>query len=368
MQGGWSRRHMVRGLPLAAIAMAMPRAAHAVAPAGLQARAAAKGLLYGAAITSLHLKDEAFTAALIEDCGLIVTEWEGQWATIEPRRGQPDFRGLDRLVEFCGSHGLKFRGHAGIWYKRVAPWFNDLPPAEAEAAMLGHIAAKLGRHRGRAYSWDVLNEAVDMRDGRPDGLRRAVLLDKFGPGYIDQLFHAARAADPGALLSYNDYGIEYDNDYCRQRRRAILALLQGMKARGVPVDAFGVQAHLRLGEKFNERLWSDWLGEVSALGLKIIVSELDVTDASGPADIAERDRLVAAEYARFLAPTLDNRAVAALLTWGLADRYSWIVRGTEPSHKRADGLAPRPLPRDQDLRPKPAWTKLAQAFDAAPPR
>lgn len=336
---------------------------------GLHRLAIAKGMFYGAAIATRHLDDAAFVAALVQECGIIVSEWEAQWAAVEPVRGNPNFQPLDRLAAFAAGHGLLFRGHAGLWYKRVPDWFRAIEDrAEAEAAMLAHLRAKLGRYRGQAQSWDVLNEAVELRDGREDGLRRAVLLDKFGPGYIDLLFHTARAADPQALLCYNDYGIEYDTPWHAGRRAAILALLRGLLARGVPVDAFGIQAHLRVGSPFNADLWARWLDAVAGLGIKLMITEIDVADMSAPGDIAERDRLVAAEYARFLAATLPHPAMMGLLSWGLSDRYSWIVRGTEPSHKRPDGLPPRPLPLDADLRRKPAWQAMADAVIAAPKR
>ncbi len=365
-----TRREILSVLPACFAVTAFGDHAGAAAPAsGLHSMAAIRGLFYGAAIATRHLNDPAFVAALLQECGMIVSEWEAQWAALEPVRGKPDYTALDRLVEFAASNGLLFRGHSGIWYKRVPDWFGAINDrAEAERLMLEHVQAKFSRYRGRVQSWDVLNEAVDLRSGRPDGLRREVLLDKFGPGYIDLLFHAARAADPQALLCYNDYGVEYDTPWHAGRREAILALLRGCRSRGVPVDVFGIQAHLRIGARFNADIWARWLDEVAGLGIKLMITEIDVTDAAAPGDIAERDRQVAAEYERFLAPTLKSPAIIGMLAWGLSDRYSWIVRGTEPYHKRPDGLPPRPLPLDADLKRKPAWQAMADAFGGLPSR
>jgi endo-1,4-beta-xylanase len=53
----------------------------------------------------------------------------------------------------------------------------------------------------------------------------------------------------------------------------------------------------------------------------------------------------------------------------LSDRHSWIVRKeTHESKWRTDGLSSRPLPFDADLKPKPAFEAIAQAFAHAPQR
>jgi len=105
------------------------------------------------------------------------------------------------------------------------------------------------------------------------------------------------------------------------------------------------------------------------MGLEIQITELDCTDELAPADISERDRIVADEYRRFLDVVLDEPAVKIVMTWGLSDRYSWIVRHeNNPEQRRRDGMEERPLPFDRDLERKPAWYALAEAFTRAPTR
>jgi len=66
---------------------------------------------------------------------------------------------------------------------------------------------------------------------------------------------------------------------------------------------------------------------------------------------------------------LDEPAVKMLVTWGLSDRYSWIVRHEDNEDKqRKDNTLERPLPFDRDLKPKLVWTALAQCIAAAPKR
>jgi endo-1,4-beta-xylanase len=78
--------------------------------------------------------------------------------------------------------------------------------------------------------------------------------------------------------------------------------------------------------------------------------------------------MVASLYKRYLDVVLDNRATIAVITWGLSDRESWITRGDEKGFRRADGLPPRPLPFDDQYRPKKAYEAIAEALRAAPAR
>jgi endo-1,4-beta-xylanase len=98
------------------------------------------------------------------------------------------------------------------------------------------------------------------------------------------------------------------------------------------------------------------------------VTELDVTDSATPKDIPKRDAEVAALYKEFLTATLACKAVTSVITWGISDRYSWVVDGVEKQHRRSDGAPPRPLPYDKELVAKPAYAALAAALAAAPKR
>ena len=67
-------------------------------------------------------------------------------------------------------------------------------------------------------------------------------------------------------------------------------------------------------------------------------------------------------YRRYLDVTLDHPAVKALITFGLSDRYTWL----QEDLPREDGAARRPLPFDEDLKPKPAYHALAHSLRDAP--
>jgi endo-1,4-beta-xylanase len=186
---------------------------------------------------------------------------------------------------------------------------------------------------------------------------------------MDFAFRAARQANVAPLLVYNDYNMEMDKPQHENRRRALLRLLESFRRDGTPVDAVGLQSHLRLdGSTFDESIYRAFLGEIAAMDFKILITELDVLDLDTPSDIAARDKAVADLYWRFLAVALDQTALISVVTWGLSDRYTWLTAKRDRSYGRADGMPARPLPFDDWYQPKPAYHALLAAFTAAPQR
>jgi endo-1,4-beta-xylanase len=141
-------------------------------------------------------------------------------------------------------------------------------------------------------------------------------------------------------------------------------LLSDLKRQGVPLYGLGIQCHLKVGNRFNPKIFRKFLADVAALGLKIRITEFDIDDQRLPVDIVERDRQVADHARTFLEVALDERSLNSLLTWGLSDRYTWL----NAERPRADGVKKRPLPLDEDMARKPLWLAMAQCFDNAPMR
>jgi endo-1,4-beta-xylanase len=327
---------------------------------GLRTIAAQRGLLYGCAAATYELKDSAFAAALSREAGILSAEYEMKRAALEPTRGAYDFSGGDGLLAFARAHGMAFRGHTLVWHHSNPPWLEDaLQSADAESLLTSYIAAIAGHYKNRVRSWDVVNEAIQPSDGRADGLRNSLWLKRFGPDYIDLAFHAARAADPHATLVYNDWGCEWGAPENDRFRAVTLQFLSNALARGVPIQALGMQGHLSaFGTQVDQKKLSAFLESVRQMGLKILVTEHDVDDSGGPADIATRDRAVADASRRFLDVMLDNPATIAVLSWGLSDRFldppGW--------RDKLAGRYPRMLPLDSDYKRKPMWNAMAKAF------
>lgn len=339
-----------------------------IGDASLRDRAAAKGLIYGAAFPHAALSsDSAFAAAFAQECAILVPESVLKWKALRPEPNRFDFAASDLMAEFAHNHGLLFRGHTLVWHRALPQWFEPtVNSRNAEKLLVDHIATVARRYAGKMHSWDVVNEAVHPKDGRSDGLRNSPWLQLLGPDYIDIAFRAAAEADPQALLVYNDYGLDYDTREEEARRTAVLKLLERLKSKGTPIHALGIQAHLLHSDKpfFNPAKLSSFLREVASLNLRILITEMDVTDKKLAVDVTLRDRLVATAYEDYLSVVLQEPAVIAVLTWGLSDRYTWLSQ----DRPRADKTPVRPLPLDAQLRRKLAWNAIARAFDQAPMR
>lgn len=359
------RRDVLAGASIAALTAWGAGGAPVLKPAimeepGLRARAARRGLLFGAATSTYQLGQSDFADAFAREAGILVPEYETKRDALEPARGHYDFSASDALLAFAKAHGMAFRGHTLVWHASNPKWLDDAVFATRDPRLLtDYITNVMGRYRGRVHSWDVVNEAIWPKDGRKDGLRASPWLKAFGPSYVDIAFHAARAADPNALLVYNDWGCEAGAPENDKFRSLTLDVLAGARRRGVPIDALGLQGHLSaFGAKVDQAKLRAFLAEVGAMGLKILVTEHDVDDSGGPSDIAQRDRAVADASRRFLDVVLENPATVAVLTWGLSDRF------LDAPGLRAmlSGYRPRMLPLNADLGRTPMWSAMAEAF------
>jgi endo-1,4-beta-xylanase len=321
-----------------------------------------RGILYGAAATKTHLsRDQDFANAFVEQCGILVPEVELKWDALRPAPDAFNFQPVDWLHKFAMRNQMKFRGHPLVWYQSLPKWFDSYAsPQNAKELMLNHISTVVGRYAGKVHSWDVVNEALDPNEKRPDGLRSKPWVNLVGPDYIDDAFRAAAAADPKAMLVWNENHLETREDWAQAKREALLRNLKLRLQRSVPIHAIGLQSHLPgTSPTFNYPEFVSFLRAVSDLGLKVIVSELDVIDSDLPADAANRDQAVANVYFDYLSIVLHSSMVPAVLTWGISNRYTWIA-GYKP---RKDSAKARPLPFDEDLKPSPAWSAMAKAFE-----
>ncbi len=346
-----------------------PRSVSAVPPqlSTLREAAASRNLLAGCAVDVHALRTDTIYAHLVkQQANIVVAENAMKFGPLRPAPDQFRFDEADTLFAFAEANGMKVRGHNFVWYRQLPPWFAGyVTQQNARAVLVNHIETVGARYAGRVQSWDVVNEAIHIEDGQPGGLRNSPWFKLLGPGYIDLAFRTAKRVDPTALLCYNDYDIEGEFPAHAAKRAAVLDLLRGMQGRNVPIDAVGIQSHLSAGgdHRYGPGL-QHFMQEIHGMGLKIMLTEMDVNDRALAADPATRDEAVAAVYRDYLNLTLASTDVIALLTWGITDKYTWL----NGEDARADKLPERCLPFDADLRPTLAYTAEVEAILRSPVR
>jgi endo-1,4-beta-xylanase len=332
-------------------------------PVALKAMAERAGLFWGAAVSSRQIHPESeFSKAVVRECSAIVPEWEMKWGAIEPQRGRRNYARSDAIVEFADRHQLKIRGTTLVWHRNIPPWALEALKQDPDWDLLAaHITATLNRYSGSSFiHWDVINEVIEPRHGRTDGLRSSPYLKAFGPEYIRRALVLAHEHAPNVRLYVNEYGLDYDGKIERDRRATLLRLIENLKKSDTPFHGIGIQAHLygRGRSRFSQEALRRFLADIAAHGLKITITEMDVPERDVSLPVEERDRFVAQEVARYLDVVLDEPAVEGVVAWGLSDRYSWLN-----AKLRGSGTKNRGLPFDEDLAPKPVTHAIVEALE-----
>src|ERR1700710_654578 len=160
----------------------------------LKIHAAARGLLTGCAVNAnLFREDEGFRNLLAEQYNIVVPENCLKWNILRPTAETYNFADADSLVAFAETHKMKVRGHNFVWLEALPGWFaGTVNKDNAKKILVDHIHTVGGRYKGKMHSWDVVNEAIWIPDGRPDGLRSSSpWFQLLGQEYIDLAFRTA---------------------------------------------------------------------------------------------------------------------------------------------------------------------------------
>src|SRR6185437_8919914 len=170
----------------------------------LKAHAAAHGLLTGAAVEAQLLASNAGVAKIVTDqYSILVAENSMKVGPMRPTPTTYSFEAGDALVAFGDAHGIRVRGHNLCWHAQLPTWFNSYATKDnAQQLLVDHITTVAGHFKGKLHSWDVVNEAINVPDGQPGGLRNGPWFKLLGPDFIPIAFRTARAADPDVLLTY----------------------------------------------------------------------------------------------------------------------------------------------------------------------
>ena len=314
--------------------------------------------LMGAAVTpqSLHGADSAL---IVQQFNSLTAENAMKMGPIHPRENEYNWKDADSIVAFAKKHKLKMRGHTLVWHNQSPAWIyknaqGDTVTKEVLLERLkNHITEVVNRYKGSIYAWDVVNEVIDDNDSI--FYRKTGFYQIAGEEFISKAFEYAHAADPKAILFYNDYSTENPG-----KRQKIFEMIKKMKAKGVPIHGVGLQGHWSISHPPREEIEKS-IEMFSSLGLQVQVTELDVSvyrgRQGGQLGQAQRDtastftpemeQLQREKYKMaFEVFRKYRKQVTAVTFWNVTDRHSWLDRRGRKNY---------PLLFDQTHQPKKAY-------------
>lgn len=347
-------------LSLAAVALSCGRADAAAPIPSLGDIAERAGVLFGASIGHEIDSDPAYADLYAREACIVTTDTALKFDFLRPDAETFAFAAADRIIAFARRNALQVRGHTLAWNDVGQPWLRRLSHREIARVFDHHIDTVVTRYAGRLQSWDVVNEPFWPGNRRPGGYRQGPWLDAMGPDYIQRAFRRTAAIDKTARLCLNEAQCENDRWGAGIRPR-LLGLIDALLDAGLPLHAVGLQAHLKPQWVSDPEAFPAFLAELAKRDVDIYVTELDVDDTTFVDDPVARDAAVAEHYTAFLGQVLAQPRVTMVVTWQLADRYSFyraLSLQADPDVSRL----PRPLPFGEGFRRKPAWHAVARAF------
>lgn len=202
-----------------------------------------------------------------QECDLKYTDYWNQvtcenackWGSVHQGWGKFNWSNADRTYNYCKQNGIIFKFHALIWGSQHPGWIESLSVADTKKAIIEWYD-EVKKHYPDLPIIDVVNEAVYAGGNYHSPYKETKIIEALGSlaedrlgqrfncttnGYPDQnsyqwlaeAFRLARERWPNAILIYNDY-----NTFQWQKNEFI-ALVNGIKACGGPIDAAGNQAH-----------------------------------------------------------------------------------------------------------------------------
>lgn len=330
----------------------------------------------GAALNERQIagRDEAAIQVVKSHFNAIVAENCMKSGRIQPEEGMFRFELPDQFVAFGEEHNMHINGHTLIWHSQAPDWFfvdaegNDVSREVLIQRMKDHIYAVAGRYKGRVHTWDVVNEAI-LDDG---SWRKSKFYEIIGEDFIRLAFQFAYQADPDAQLFYNDYSMAGPG-----KRRGVVAMVKDLQSQGIKIDGIGMQGHIGLNRPSIEEFEKSILA-YSELGLKVLITELDLTVLPSPWDNMGANVSDNAEYQERMNPYKNGLPdsvarqfeeryldffelflkhqdkIDRVTLWGVADHHSW--KNGWPIRGRTD----YPLLFDRNNEPKPVVQSIVK--------
>jgi GH35 family endo-1,4-beta-xylanase len=293
-----------------------------------------------------------YATVLAREFNYVTPENAMKWGSLQPVDAADwNFSGADAVVAEAQANGQAIKGHTFVLWQQNPSWISGLTAPQLLAAVEANITTTVSRYAGVVRAWDVVNEAIDDSTLQ---LRTGVH-QTLGLSGLVQAYQTANAADPNALLLYNDYGIESAGP----KQDAVFGLLQSLLAQGAPIGGVGIQAHLTTQGYPTELQLRNTIERFASLGLKVNFSELDTrTIAVLPNNWEARMAQERIAFQLVAAACAAEPSCEAVTTWGFTDADTWIdaAFGTD-----------QPLEFDDQYQPKPSYYGLIAGFGGIRP-
>jgi len=329
----------------------------------LRELAGKRGFQMGAMISAENLQGvNIFT----REFNRLVSE-DFHWANIRPGRDAYDFKRTDLLVAFANRNHIPVEAHHLVWGapEHLPDWLvhGGFTKAELLAVLHDHINTVVSRYKGKVHTWSIANEVISRRfwgNGKGD-----FWYTHIGPEYVELSFRWAREADPNAVLMLN----ENDNESTRTQANrkitdAMYELIKNLKARGVPIDAVGMQMHLLFpygADKKHPPAKQEVVStmkRLAGLGVDIYVTEFDINLNEIRGGRKEKWAFEAKVYKDMLEACLEVPACKGFSVFGISDKFSWYNTGDDNLRLPKT----EPLPFDDNYNPKLAYYAMREAL------
>jgi len=301
------------------------------------------GLFIGTAVDMTALNDAAdpqYRSLVASEFSTVTAENVMKWESLEPTQGTYNWGPADSLIAFAQANNQRVRGHVLVWHNQLPGWLTTgvsngtISDDQLRQLLRRHITNVVTHFRGKIWQWDVVNEAAsDPWDSPPAIHLRGFWAQHLGPNFVADAFRWARAADPKALLFYNDYNIEaFGAEDASDKTFFVYNMVKQLRDQHVPIDGVGSQGHLGTQYGNYDALQvSAALNRFAGLGVATALTEVDVRSQmtagvqSGDSnEINPRLQASASNYSVLMQACLSSRHCLSFTVWGFTDKHSWI--------------------------------------------
>ncbi len=297
-------------------------------------------------------------------------------STLEPVEGSPRFAAdspkiyrrpaPDLCLDYCAEAGITPKLHC-LYYDKFAPdWLKTADLDTAKAKLERRFAEIAERYAGRMFEFEVTNELFCVHD-------RQTALSRWRD-MIPFCFELARKYFPTDKLTINE-AVSHPDIARQDYYHPYFMQVDGLLAKGVPIDRIGMQNHQFTGVSATTREAYDasvlsgvkFNDPMSIFRALDVMSELgrplEITEVTTPTfGTSEADEQLQADMLElWMRVWFSHPAIDCVVYWNTVDGMTFAVPGWNENNCRG-GLWRRDPGAASALTPKKAATMLQKLF------